>query len=140
MITPSNPKVKKVVEVFQKEIRMLTNNDAVVLVVFCKPDFVVEYDQIVKIICEVMDMELSDVIKETREEDNVFARQLIAFYAKTICGMTQKKIAQKLGLEDHTTIGWAVRRIKQLIESGTGKVWLATRNINKRLEQLNPAA
>jgi chromosomal replication initiator protein len=137
---PLNPKVKKIVERCEKNIKKVTQSDAIVILVFCKPDLLIEYEQVVQIVCNVTGIPAEKAFYDTREGEIVLTRQLIAFYAKTICGISYKRIGQLFGKKDHTTAMSNVNKIKSLLATGDKYVWLIVNKINAQLEQLKSAA
>lgn len=132
----THPQIKKIVAESEKQIKTLTGNSTVKLMVMQQPAVTVTFEQIEEVVCDVLKVSQFNVYKRSRKRELVTARQLICYYAKIYCDMSLKSIGKKVGGKDHTTVIHSIRRIKELLDSGDEIIYYDLERINKRLKRL----
>jgi chromosomal replication initiation ATPase DnaA len=131
----THPAVRKVIEQCEQQVREMTGNHAVAIS-FIDDYFVLEFDQIVNIVCKVTKVEMQELQTNSRKTEFVQARQLIAFYARRFTKMNYRSIGQQFGNRDHTTIIASIARINDLIDSGDEGTCNLINKINRKIRQL----
>lgn len=132
-MTIAHPEVKKIINEAQGQIRQLTGNDTLYLIVESHIGLYVEFEQLVDYVCHITGIPYSEVIKPTRETKVRRTRQLIAFYGYDCCRLTLKSLGDKLGGQDHSTVMHSRRKIKDLIETSDPEVCNYVTRINSLL-------
>lgn len=117
-MTLDHPKVKKIIAQCERRVKKLTGNSAVLMMFYKKQHDLIPYIDVVGAVCYATGKEYNEVLKRTRKQEIVKARQLICFYANRYSNMGHISLAQELGYKDHTTSVSGSKKIKDLIESG----------------------
>jgi chromosomal replication initiation ATPase DnaA len=132
-MTLDHPKVKKIIAQCERRVKKLTGNTAVLMMFYKKQNDLIPYETVVNAVCAVTGKTHNEVLKSTRKQEIVKARQLICFYANYYSNATHVFIAHSLGYKDHTTSVTGSRKIKDLIETGDPMVIKMVSQINKQL-------
>lgn len=132
-MTVIHPEVKKIIREAQGQIRQLTGNNTLYLIVENHSGIYIEFDQLVDTVCHVTGVSYEQVMLAGREIKIRRTRQLIAFYGYDCCRMTLKALGDKLGGQDHSTIMHSRRKIKELIETSDPQVCGYVSRINEMI-------
>lgn len=132
-MTLDHPKVKKIIAQCELRVKKLTGNSAVLMMFYKKQNDLIPYNDIIAAVCVATSKPYSEILRHTRKQEIVKARQLICFYANHYSNKAHTSIAQELGYKDHTTSISGCRKIKDLIEAGDPSVIKMVSYINKQL-------
>lgn len=135
-MTLNHPRIKRIIRLCENEIRSLTGQPNLKLLVLNAPVSPVPYEAIEKIVCEVTGIRIELATQPTRKHEYRTTRQIICFYARSHALMSYRLIGLKVNRRDHTTILSSIRRIKGLIESGDPEICQLVKEINAKIEQL----
>lgn len=135
-MTIHHPKVKKVLRQCERRIMKMTGRAPISVFILTAPTFIVPYDEIEKVVCEITGIRIELIKLPSRCYEYRLPRQLICFYARAHTHMSYKLIGQKVNRHDHTTVMNSIHRIKSLIETSDPEVCKIVRDINLRMEQL----
>lgn len=132
-MTLDHPKVKKIIAQCERRIKKLTGNSAILMMFYKKQNDLIPYENVVEAVCNVSGKTYDEVLKRTRKQEIVKARQLICFYANYYSNASHLSIAHSLGYKDHTTSVTGSKKIKDLIDTGDPMVIKMVSQINKQL-------
>jgi chromosomal replication initiator protein len=71
---------------------------------------------LMRVVCEQMQIELKDIKSSKRNYDISYARQLCMFLLKDILKLQLVKIAKHVGRKDHTTVMHGISKIEQMVQ------------------------
>lgn len=131
----THPKVRKVIEKCEQEVRALTGNPAMAIS-FIDNYYLLDFDQIAGEVCKVTKVSMQDVKSESKKKDIAQARHLICFCAKRFTRMNLKQIGERLGNRDHTTILASINRLSDLIDARDDQACDLFNKVNRRLKLL----
>ncbi len=72
---------------------------------------------IMKVVCEELEVELKDVKSQKRNYDIAYARQICMYLLKDMLNLQLVKIAKHVGRKDHTTVMHGISKIEELLKS-----------------------
>lgn len=128
----THPAIQKKVEKLQQELEQITKKRIVVLI-SVEPEMKLDYDKLVMAVCLVVGVTYAQVLTGLRKKSYALTRHLICYYAYSFSGLSFKSIADKLGLENHTSVMHAYRRIKYMIQKNDQSIADIVSNINNAL-------
>jgi len=131
----THPKVRKVIERCEKEIRELTGNPTY-SISFVDNIYSLDFDQIADEVCKTTKVSMDQIKSESRKKEIVQARQLICFCAKRFTPLNLRQIGERLGHRDHTTVISSINRLSGLIESNDDEACDLVNKVNRRLKLL----
>lgn len=134
-MTLYHPTIKKKIADWQEELRMLTENDAVILTCYTPPTFTIEFADICKIICETTGVSLEKVRQKTRKREVVVTRQLIAYYGREYTDLSLVKIGKIIGGKDHTTVLHSWNKVMEYLHSSDSYICDAMAKISDKLQK-----
>lgn len=134
-MTLNHPIIKNKISNWQKELQALTGNTTLLLVAYHIPPVSIDAEKIIDIVCEETGVSINQIRGGQRFRNDVLARQALAFYLRTMAGMSYAKIGELIGGRDHTTILYSLARFKALLEVGDSMICSMVNKINKRLEE-----
>jgi chromosomal replication initiator protein len=114
----------------------LTGKGPVTIFILNSHPATIPYEDIERIVCEVMGMSPEQMFKESRRTELKTARQLLCFYARTHTSMSYLSIGEKVGNFHHSTVIHSVDRIKGLIEADDKDISRYVKEINTRIAQV----
>ena len=77
------------------------------------------YNRLFSVIPTVMQIPLSNIVKETREIEIVQARQVLHFYAKNMTKDSLSNIGWKIGNKDHATVIHSCKQVEKMYNNPT---------------------
>lgn len=134
-MTIYHPKVKKVLRQCERKIMKMIGKGPVSIFILNSQPATIPYEDIERIVCEVMGMTPETALRGSRRVEYKTVRQLLCFYARAHTSMSYKSIGEKINEYHHTTVMHSIKRIKDLIESDDTDVSRHVIEINKRIAQ-----
>lgn len=89
---------------------------------------------LMRVVCQEMDIELKDVKSAKRNYDIAYARQICMYLLKDILKLQLIKIAKHVGRKDHTTIIHGINKIEEMIREDKEVARLVNEIRNKVIE------
>lgn len=86
---------------------------------------------LMRVVCEQMQIDLKDIKSTKRNYDIAYARQLCMFLLKDILKLQLVKIAKHVGRKDHTTVMHGINKIEQMVAQDKETEVLVTELRNK---------
>ena len=131
----THPRVRKVIEKCEQEVRELTGNPAVAIS-FIDNYYLLDFDQIAGEVCKVTRVSMDDIKSDSRKKEIVQARHLICFCAKRFTRLNFRQIGELIGDRDHTTVISGINRLKDLIDAHDEQACDLVNKVNRRLRLL----
>jgi chromosomal replication initiation ATPase DnaA len=131
-MTVSHPKIRKIIQDTQDQVRTLTGNDLIYISIVNHEKMKIEWSVLTEVICGVTGISFERACIKTRKTLIVRTRQLISYYAYECGDMNYCQIADKFD-QDHTTALQACVTIKNMIDTGDQLVCDFVRKINNVL-------
>lgn len=70
---------------------------------------------VIKKVCEYYDISEEDLLSKKKNREIAFPRQIAMFLLKKLTDLTNKKIGESVGLEDHSTVIYACKKIENMV-------------------------
>ena len=93
----------------------------------------ISIDNIQRTVAGYYKIKISDVLSKRRNRNIARPRQMAMFLAKQLTSHSLPEIGEAFGGRDHTTVLHACRKIKSLMEEGTGELEEDHRNLSRLL-------
>lgn len=135
-MSTTNPTVNDMIARWEKELRSVTNNRAVLLVVLDQPHKVIKPEVLFDIICEYMDVQPELVKRRDRHKMVSMTRQLIFYFSRIYTALPLSVIGKMWGGVDHSTVIHGRDRIQELLDCGYPDVVEAVFEINSKIKDV----
>ena len=85
-------------------------------------------EEVIKKIAQFYKLQKEDILSSSRKKEISQARQIIAFFLRKKLNLSLPAIGIKLGNKDHTSIGYAIKKVEEKIEKDV--------NFQKEIEEI----
>lgn len=132
----NDPEIKELINKWQTELREKTNDEVSLIAVQLEKSRM-SFDELKRIVCELTGITPQRLVHKTQTRDVVFARFIVAYFAREYLKLSYPKITEKLERKDHTIALKGVRKIKDFIHIGDKEVCGIVAKINSEIEKFN---
>lgn len=136
MITIQSPEIQERVAGWETELKAITNDDTIRLMVTREPDISFTLEEIAKVVMHVTGVPYEKVVSKIRRRNLVQTRHLISYYARKVSNVQWLVIGHYLGGRDHTTAIHGYNAVVDLLDCGDAWTVKAVGMINQYLEEI----
>lgn len=127
---------KSKVAQWEVELKEITRDETIRLLVSKQPDLVLNLEQIGEIVMHVTGVPAEKLKIKDRRRNIVMTRHLIAYYARNLSCIRWQSIGDYLGGRDHTTAIHGYQAIRDLLETGNPQTVSAVQRIDTYLAEI----
>lgn len=132
-MTVAHPEIRVKITALQAELRRLTGSTA--LIVYAVEETRTRsHEEVKKAVSEATGMDIARILKRTRKGDIVFARQLLCYCMRRMCGMSYPRIAEFIGYRDHSCVMYSENEVQDRLKNGDWETAQAMRKVESYFE------
>lgn len=136
MISIQSPEVRERIAGWQSELRKMTKDETVQLHATRKSEVRLTLEQVGEIVLHVTGIPYEELQVPNRKRTIAHTRQLIAYFARNVCGTSWRVIGEYIGGKDHTTAMHGYKCISDLLETENPATITAVSKINLYLDEV----